>query len=361
MRGLLDFVTTYSHLWANLLLSIAIAMMPLLGWFLEQYTREKVLNNLVRDYWCCLRRKGYPDEDILDDIKSLGGSAPAGAEKEQALAHLGTLAEMIQTDGREATAGLTGVGRLWGWAKAQAQKTRDAATALARTLLRQGRRPEVRYTGASLEGYLLALEATLQGGDADNLSQGADVLQQIVERLMESRDLADSPDMFYTLGTLERVGIRALGLDSGVVPARFIAVLMPIADGPHANVARAAKVLLKWGAESLRGHNYDFAVAVFSKLEALTEAQGALTAENSADYLGLSAHFWTAGPMEQQFVKRRLGRLRFDPSLRECLLSAQSRSITDFETANKLAQMLKEMAPKRRGLLPRLLSIFFTL
>jgi hypothetical protein len=113
--------------------------------------------------------------------------------------------------------------------------------------------------------------------------------------------------------------------------------------------------LLEVGAVALNHRHYLFAVATLERMLTIVE-ENLPSREALADLLGLLAHFWTEGDSSMEFAGSRSKRVRFcvvknsystvDQAYRHAKLHSQM--TMRFDTADKLAQMAKDLKPKPR-------------
>ncbi|MCK6540849.1 MAG: hypothetical protein L6Q26_12420, partial [Anaerolineales bacterium] len=74
--------------------------------------------------------------------------------------------------------------------------------------------------------------------------------------------------------------------------------------------------------------------------------------ELGADVMGLMAHIWTGGDSQKEFILQRLPDVRASIGMPDAKIFRKARTHylgkSQFETANRLAQMEKELKPKPR-------------
>jgi hypothetical protein len=113
--------------------------------------------------------------------------------------------------------------------------------------------------------------------------------------------------------------------------------------------------LLEVGAVALKHKHYLFAVATLERLLTIVEENPA-SREALADLLGLLAHFWTDGQSSNEFAESRSGRMEICvkktefPTIDRAFQHAKlhSQMTMRFDTADKLAQMARDLKPKRK-------------
>jgi hypothetical protein len=265
-----------------------------------------VIHRLESESTRTIHTSGTLAEKLLVDLIYLGEQSEPGYEKAQVLEALDHLAAQVQ-----------------GWEH---------------------------YAGDGLEQLVQGIETILVGeGKRDiigNFQSAARILGRIVSRLQEC-GLASTPDMALTLRTLGRLGVAALKLKSEQTDLAFLQAVALSVAGRDGAFQAASETLAEIGVSALGAERFLIAVAILDKLEALAEQKLPLSGEISADFLGLLAHFWTAGETAHEHAQRILSRTEafFSPSLRECLQSAITHQIrtTQFDTADKLAVMLDEL------------------
>lgn len=111
--------------------------------------------------------------------------------------------------------------------------------------------------------------------------------------------------------------------------------------------------LLEVGSVALDHRHYLFAVAAFERLLTIVE-ENEPSREAMDDLLGLFAHFWKDGTSSRDFAETRLERVNDCarrtgyPSLYQAVQHANlhSKITMRFNTADKLAQMAKDLKPK---------------
>jgi hypothetical protein len=100
---------------------------------------------------------------------------------------------------------------------------------------------------------------------------------------------------------------------------------------------------------ALQHRRYLFAVATLERMLTLVEANQPVAIKPLAELLGLSAHFWTAGGSSKDFIEMRIARISdlVSGGLPEVIGKAGQRfqMTMRFDTADKLAQMAKDLKP----------------
>jgi hypothetical protein len=279
-------------------ITLAIIGAGLALYFLDIHRRDKMLNLLKRN---CERRiwwKGIPDDQVIEDIRYLGEQGKTRGEKIQALEILEKLT-----------------------AKVQAHK---------------------RYQGNGLEGIIEAIESIIRPEtDADSFMKGIFILKSIAEKSQNSehKSLADRD---WVLRALQRLGNISCAMDNKQ-PARIILDAIEfVSRAPNSAFAEATLGLFDLGIAALEYDNFLIAAAALNKLEAMTWPKEPLDAAHSSAYLGLIAHFWVREGSGRQRALSGLKGVRFRPSRRKCLISAQEffYRTARFNTADLLSKMI---------------------
>jgi hypothetical protein len=113
--------------------------------------------------------------------------------------------------------------------------------------------------------------------------------------------------------------------------------------------------LLEVGAVALNHKHYLFAVATLERLLTIVE-ENLPSREALADLLGLLAHFWTDGESSREFAESRSERIGICaiktefPIIHQAIQHAKlhSQMTMRFNTADKLAQMARDLKPNRK-------------
>jgi hypothetical protein len=299
-------------LWQHWVAGIAmtgVLVLTILFWWvqLRGHSRDAVIHSLEREAaartFC---HKGTLAERPLADLIYLGEQGEPGYEKAQTLEALDRLAAQVQSVNA--------------------------------------------YAGDGLEQLVQGIETILVGeekrGSIRNFQFAARILGHIIVRLQEL-GLTAAPDMGITLRTLGRLGVAALHLESERAALAFLEPVASSTIGKDGAFRSASQELFKIGTLALEAKRFLIAAAALDKLDTLAQQMEQLSGEVSAGFLGLLAHFWTAGETARRHAQRILSRTEafFHPSLRECLRSAIEHQIrtTQFDTADKLEIMLAEL------------------
>lgn len=268
-------------------------------WYLQtQYRRDRILAFLTKKCLASIQACGTPNEQALLDIELLGAYSTSRSERMKVVESLHQLATQVQT--------------------------------------------HPRYNGSGLSDILHSLGVMLRASeDADELQRATFALTSLIENLRLS-GYPYAPDMGSMLEVVRGVGMFSLGIEGG--HASISSVLNQLVYGVNGVSDRTGQILFQLGKMALRNKRYLFAVEVLSKLEAVARQGLPAGPEQSADYLGLVAHFWEAGATARAKAKASLSSMAFEGTLAECLevaLGLHARR-AELDTADKLRAMLKD-------------------
>jgi hypothetical protein len=268
-------------------------------WFLQVwYRRDKLLNSLKGKCERRIRRDGFLDEQVLDDIRYLGEQGKTRGFKIRILEIFERLAFKVQA--------------------------------------------QERYQGSELEDIVRAIELSLQKDtDAASFTQGILTLKHILEREPTSR-VDSSADVGAILRAVQRLGDVAITMDNER-PARMILETVEfVSRSPDGAYSKSTLALYELGTAALANGHFLIAVETLDKLDTMIHRIEPVDAVHSSAYLGLIAHFWARKGSARKHALSSLRSIKFSPSRTKCLISAQRFYFRTarFTTADILSKMM---------------------
>jgi hypothetical protein len=292
--------------WQNILAGVIVTVAIALAigfWSRNLYTnaRERIARDLEDSLIKTFRRRGFLEENTLSDLIHLGVHGDPGIEKRLVLEALGYLAERVQ----------------------QSEK----------------------YEGDELEEAIRGVETTLTSkekpGSDYNFCLACTILIGIRNRL-EDRGWALHLDAQLVQRTLGRLGVVAVEIKAKSTALAFVEA-----------VASDSNTLFEIGLVAFHEEQFHIATAALNRLETLAENSPPLTADKTANLLGLLAHFWKADGSARRRAESFLARTKnsFSPSLQECAKKSLEYhyAIARYDTADMLAKMLQDIWGARAG------------
>ncbi|RPI02389.1 MAG: hypothetical protein EHM64_14045 [Ignavibacteriae bacterium] len=319
--------------WIIVLSTLVVVILIVAIYFPLRYGRRQgVLRLLEREILWNLWLKGRLPEEAVEDIIDLGKNAESPQEKSMVLQTIHNL--------------------------------------VLRTCKHRS------YTGDNLETLILNLHEIVivdsQPANLENFRMTAEILQAIAVARKEIQHVAD---LQRTVKAVSGLGCAALmkfefGLEIDNVIMSFIQTLslinyikpLDVIKNQHIHVMTdVSEALFEIGSLAAEKQRDFITVAALDKLVTILcqtpmtkELPPHILNELSADVMGLMAHIWSEGDSQKEFVRRRM------PDVQECLGLSISRILgkacfhyaenSQFATANKLAQMAKDLKLKRKPL-----------
>ncbi len=286
---------------------ISVVLSPFIVWHFLRLSRQASLASLLaKSVLRKVRCNDFAHSEDIHDLQTLGEWSEPGFEKQTVLDKLAVIARSMQRNSR--------------------------------------------YMGYDLSETLSAVEGVVcrgkSRGDNSNFSRSISLIIDVMRRLHEV-GLASSPDMGTAIRTLQRIGFSAIESDTLVaVPNKAIDALTLPAELSPTLLIPVLRSLEDLGAETLGKGRSLAAVAILNRMEALVDARENSDTESEAIYLGLIAHFWTAGLTAKARATQGLSQRLDAERLPECLDRAQRYHTlhAGFLTADKIAAMLADLS-----------------
>ncbi|NJC96882.1 MAG: hypothetical protein C3F07_20860 [Anaerolineales bacterium] len=277
--------------------------------------RENVIKKLTQEVIRGLARTGKPNEERLRELVEIGKQSDPGPDREMILESMNTLVTVICK--------------------------------------------HEKYRGDSLENliigivHVLATRPTVE--DTRNYQTAAGILTTVLSSKVQNGGEAKYVDQFHAVNAMSTLGQTMLAQDGFSTEADYILMDYEEALGLVVSVhpdllPDVTQALLCMGSVALLHKRYLFAVATLERMLTLVEANIPVASKPLSDLLGLTAHFWAAAGSSKEFIDTRIERITRLSSRKLPGVIEQARQrfqITmQFDTADKLAQMAKDLKPK---------------
>lgn len=278
--------------------------------------RERVLQELTREILHDLPKTGKPNGEKLRELIEIGKQSNPGADREKILESMRVLVDAVCR--------------------------------------------HEKYEGDSLENLIIGIVHVLAtrptAEDTRNYQAAAAILTTVLSSKISNSNEAKFVDQFHAVNAMSTLGQTMLAQENFSTEADYILMDYEEALGLVISVypellPDVTQALLSMGSVALYNKHYLFAVATMERMLTLVEANQPVAVKPLAELLGLTAHFWTAGGSSKDFIKMRISRITTlisgDPSAAIERAGQRFQMTMRFDTADKLAQMAKDLKPKR--------------
>lgn len=317
--------------WAAVLgVMIAVILVVAIYFPLRYSRRQGVLHLLEREALRRMSSKGRLPEEAIEDIIDLGKNAESPQEKGLVLQSIHTL--VMETCNHPS------------------------------------------YSGDGLETLILRLHEIVivdsKPVNLENFRMVAEIFQEIAIARREIQRVTDLQRTVKATGSMGRAAVTRFesGLEVDNIIMSFIQTLglityikpLDVINKHHFYVMTdVSEALFEIGSLAAEKQRDFIAVAALDKMitmlsqTPMTEDLPAYVVDElGADVVGLMAHIWTGGDSQKEFILQRLPDVRASIGIPDSKIFKKARTHylgkSQFETANRLAQMAKELKPKSR-------------
>jgi hypothetical protein len=278
--------------------------------------RERALQELTRQILQDLPKTGKPNGEKLRELIEIGKQSNPGADREKILESMRVLVDAVCR--------------------------------------------HEKYEGDSLENLIIGIVHVLAtrptAEDTRNYQTAAAILTTVLSSKISNSNEAKFVDQFHAVNAMSTLGQTMLAQEDFSTEADYILMDYEEALGLVISVypellPDVTQALLSMGSVALYNKRYLFAVATMERMLTLVETNQPVAVKPLAELLGLTAHFWTAGGGSKDFIKMRISRITAlfsgDPSAAIERAGQRFQMTMRFDTADKLAQMARDLKPKR--------------
>lgn len=215
------------------------------------------------------------------------------------------------------------------------------------------------YRGDALETLINELVNVLTSEpdpeDLRNFQSAAGIMTSIIALNGNNEQiigLKDRQHAVRALSVLEQTILShfTLSLGADYILMGYVQVLGLATDRFPVMATDVSQAFFEIGSLAIERKQTLIAASVLEKMLNLGEGNAPLQSELAADLLGLTAHFWMSGSSNNMFARERLleiqGFLESPLQIEIEKASLHCRKTMQFETADKLAQMAKDLKPK---------------
>lgn len=319
--------------WVTVLsILVAVVLVVAIYFPLRYGRRQGVLRMLEQEAQRYLRSQGRLPEECIDDIIDLGKNADSPQEKGLVLQSIHNL--VMET-------------------------CRNCS-----------------YTGDSLETLILRLHEIVivdsNPVNLENFRMVAEIFQVVAVAKAEVQHVADLQRTVKAAGSMGRVTLMRFdfGLEVDNIVMSFIQTLglityikpLDVINKQHFYVMTdVSEALFEIGSLAAERQRDFIAVAALDKMITMlsqtpmtNDLPSYIADELAADVVGLMAHIWIGGGGQKEFIIQRMQDVRASLGVPDSKIFRKARAHyldkSQFETANRLAQMAEDLQPKRKPL-----------